>query len=109
MLPIAVVNEIAALVQAGDLSNRKIAARLGVSRGVVNAIANGKRQPYGQDPLEDAPLDSLPPSRCPTCGYRVYMPCLVCRAREHLRSKQLWALLARANRRRNRLLRKQAG
>lgn len=101
MLPTAIVNEIDALVRAGTLSNRKIAMRLGVSRGVVNAIASGKRQLHGGD--SDAALLPLgatrPAVRCPYCGYRVYMPCLVCRTREHKRSQRLWALLAQVNRR----------
>src|SRR4051812_42008774 len=52
MLPIALVNEIDQMVREGTLSHRKIAAHLGISRGVVSAIANGRRGLYGQDPLE---------------------------------------------------------
>ncbi len=101
MLPTAIVNEIDALVRTGILSNRRIAMRLGVSRGVVNAIAKGERRLHGAEPdTALLPLGaSRPAVRCPYCGYRVYMPCLVCRTREHQRSKRLWALLAQVNRR----------
>ncbi len=97
MLPTAIVKEITALIQAGNLSNRKIAARLRVSRGVVNAIANGTRRPYGRDPSGDASQGSWLPRRCPNCGYRVYMPCVACYTRHHLQSKRLCKLLARTN------------
>src|SRR6478736_2610661 len=99
MLPIALVNEIDARIHEGTLSHRKIAARLGVSRGVVSAIANGRRGLYGQDPFaKHSPLvPTSPPTRCPTCGYRVYLPCLVCRTREHNQRQIILRILARAN------------
>jgi hypothetical protein len=43
MLPIELVNKIDSMVREGTLSHRKIAAHLRVSRGLVNAIANGRR------------------------------------------------------------------
>src|SRR6478736_1602374 len=97
MLPIALVNEIDSLLHEGTLSQRKIASRLGVSRGVVSAIANGRRALYGQDPFaKHSPLvPTSPPTRCPTCGYRVYLPCLVCRTREHNQRQTILRILAR--------------
>src|SRR3954447_16016661 len=111
MLPIALVNEIDSLVHEGTLSHRKIAARLGVSRGVVSAIANGRRGLYGQDPFANysplAPTSS--PARCPICGYRVYLPCLVCRSREHHQRQIVLRILARMNEPDNRVRRRSAG
>jgi hypothetical protein len=111
MLPIALVNEIDSLVREGALSQRKIAIRLGVSRGVVSAIANGRRGLYGQDPFaKHSPLvPTSPPTRCPTCGYRVYLPCLVCQTREHHRRQIILRILAGTNRTGNRVRRKSAG
>ncbi len=110
MLPIALVNEIDTLIHEGTLSHRKIAARLGVSRGVVNAIANGRRGLYGQDPFAKyTPVaHTSPPTRCPTCGYRVYLPCLVCRTREHQQRQIILRILARTNRAGPRACRKRA-
>src|SRR6185295_3312841 len=111
MLPIALVHEIDQMIHDGTLSHRKIAAHLGVSRGVVSAIANGSRGLYGQNPLETySPLTpTSPPTRCPGCGYRVYLPCLICRTREHRHRHSILELLARTNRTGNRVRRKWAG
>jgi hypothetical protein len=98
MLPIALVREIDSMVREGTLSQRKIAMQLGVSRSIVSAIANGRRGLYGHDPLETySPLAS-PPTRCPHCGYRVYVPCLVCRTREHRQRQIILGLLGRTSR-----------
>jgi hypothetical protein len=110
MLPITLVNEIDQMIREGTLSHRKIAAHLGVSRGVVNAIARGKRGLYGHDPLETSPLTpTSPPTRCPDCGYRVYLPCLICRTRDHHRRQIMLRILARTKRTDNRVRRKRAG
>jgi hypothetical protein len=86
MLPTALVHEIDRLLREGQLSHRKIAARLGVSRGTVSAIAGGRRGLYGKDPADKkhpSLAPASPPTRCPRCGYRVYLPCLICVARKH--------------------------
>jgi hypothetical protein len=86
MLPLVVVEEIRQLLDEGELSQRKIAAKLNVSRGTVGAIANGKRGIYGSEPDPEKPdlcsLD-LPPERCSGCGAMVYMPCVLCQARRY--------------------------
>ena len=88
MLPIATVHEIQHLLEEGQLSQRKIAAKLGVSRGTVGAIASGRRGLFGKEPEAEQPdvcaLD-LPPERCEGCGAMVYMPCVLCRSREYQR------------------------
>jgi hypothetical protein len=98
MLPIATIHEIDRLLKAGQLSQRKIAKRLRVSRGTVQALAAGRRGLFGREPV-DALSDSLtpagPPERCPHCGYLVYLPCLVCRARSY-RQNRLPARITRA-------------
>jgi DNA-binding XRE family transcriptional regulator len=89
MLSLSLIDEIDRLLSEGKLSQRKIAIRLGVSRGTVNAIARGQRSLYGREPEDDANDDNqlcistTPPRRCPSCGYRVYAPCRICRTREH--------------------------
>jgi hypothetical protein len=84
MHPLATVIEIDRLLKEGELSQRKIAVRLGVSRGTVTAIASGRRGLHGQDSRhEDESMRKSPPERCPRCGYFVSLPCLVCRTRDY--------------------------
>jgi transcriptional regulator with XRE-family HTH domain len=88
MLQKTLIDEIDRLVKAGWLSQRQIAQRLGVSRGTVSAIASGRRGLYGAETA--APLRhhaSSEPARCTACGYRVFLPCQICRAREEKEKK----------------------
>ena len=98
MLPLVVVEEIRRLLDEAKLSQRKIAAKLGVSRGTVGAISNGQRGIYGRehDPHEpDLCSLDLPPERCPGCGGMVYVPCVLCRARRYAkRQKSLQQIAA---------------
>jgi hypothetical protein len=75
-----VIKEINRLLKEGVLSQRKIARRLGVSRGTVHAVATGKRRVVSEKRKES---NFVPPSgpyaRCSICGARVKMPCLACR------------------------------
>ncbi len=83
MIAPALVEEIRGLLSASGLSQRKIAARLGVSRGTVNAIALGRRADRAT-PARQAdglPAPAGPAVRCPGCGGRVQMPCLLCYVR----------------------------
>src|SRR5262245_3746820 len=101
MLPTALINEIDALIRQAELSHRKIALQLHVSRGVVSAIANGRRGLYGKE--EKAKYSPLAPSspavRCPKCGYRVHPPCLICLVRERRQREITAQLLARTMKR----------
>jgi hypothetical protein len=101
MLPLSVVQEIDRLLGEGNLSHRKIAERLGVSRATVSAMATGKRGVHGKVPLPGGPNERCPharPERCPRCGFRVYMPCLVCRTRAYRRDQHLHRLVESAGR-----------
>ena len=91
MLSISVVEEIARELAEGNLSQRAIARKLGVSRATVSAIALGKRGLHGRSDELPMPEPNLldPPQRCAACGYRVHLPCLVCRTREYRRGRQL--------------------
>ncbi len=65
------------LLRAGKMSQRGIAAKLGISRGTVAKIAARLMQ-TPQTPQND-PSDPAPPlSRCPGCGALVEMPCRAC-------------------------------
>jgi hypothetical protein len=95
MLTTAVVQEIDRLIREGELSQRQIAARLCVGRGTISAIASGRRGLYGKDPRAlHLPVRTSRPIRCPQCGYRVYLPCLICRVREHQSRQLILQLLA---------------
>ena len=88
MLPLATVEEIGRLLAEGKLSQRKIAKKLGISRGTVGAIASGRRGLFGKEPDEDSPelcCFEAPPERCRGCGALVYMPCVLCRTRAYQR------------------------
>ncbi|QDT70007.1 hypothetical protein MalM25_29510 [Planctomycetes bacterium MalM25] len=86
MLPRVLVLEVKRLLDEGGMSRRAIAAQTGVSRGSVNAIANGERGLHGAEPDElggDGPARDLVASRCEECGGMVYMPCVLCEARRY--------------------------
>jgi len=83
MLSTTLILEIDRLLKEKQLSHRRIAQRLRVSRSTVSAIASGRRGLHGRNLLDSrkARTQRSLPLRCPGCGHRVYMPCLVCRTR----------------------------
>lgn len=95
MLALEMVHEIDRLLQAGELSQRTIAERLGVSRGTVAAIAKGERALFGRTDVSDDSHHSrqLPPQRCPKCGFLIHPPCLVCRTRTYRQGRRAIAIL----------------
>lgn len=82
MLKRARVLEIRRLLDEGELSQRKIALRVGVSRATIGAIASGKRALYASDdpPTDDADADPPETTRCRGCGALVTPPCVACAA-----------------------------
>lgn len=83
MLPFPLVQEICRLLDEDELSQRKIAQKLGVSRGTVGALATGRRGLHGRG---DAEMDhACTTKRCGTCGMLVIMPCVYCRAMDYRR------------------------
>lgn len=91
MLPLARVQEVRRLLDEGQLSQRQIAARVGVSRGTVGAIALGKRGLHGRESFgedDDPCAPTSLPVRCPGCGALVYLPCLLCRTRFYSEQRQ---------------------
>ena len=82
------VREIRRLLDEGDLSQRDVAVRLGVSRGTVWRIASGRRGLHGGGEViqfvKKEATQSLP-TRCPGCGGKVYLPCRLCRTRAFAR------------------------
>ena len=84
MIAAEIVAEVQRLLKEASLSHRKIARLMGVSRGLVDAVASGKRPcyetttPSDEDAWEEP---AGPPSRCHGCGGMVYMPCRLCHAR----------------------------
>lgn len=97
MLPTALLQEIERLLREAKLSQRQIAERLNVSRGTICAVASGRHRRRGREHfVSNSPLvPTAPPVRCPHCGYRVYLPCNICRTRAHRQRQRLIALLAR--------------
>lgn len=83
MIASSTVEQIREFLRKGGLSQRKIARRLGVSRGTVNAIALDRRPDYEARHRRTHPI--IPPSgpfvRCPTCGALAQTPCLACQIR----------------------------
>ncbi|MEM6329159.1 MAG: hypothetical protein AAF790_02805 [Planctomycetota bacterium] len=90
MLPIELVREICRMLDEGELSQRKIAAKLGVSRGTVGALATGRRGRYGREPDAEQEIAG-PPQRCGGCGMKVTMPCVYCRAVDYRLRKRTQA------------------
>jgi len=71
---------------AAGRSQRETARLVGISRGSVGNIQHGRLRPRGVTPDAAAQSTELrpfsgPPAKCPTCGARVYLPCLACRVR----------------------------
>jgi len=101
MLSLVKIEKIEWLLRSTDLSQRQVAMRVGVSRGSVAAIARGKRSAKQQRSAsasqnaskdQHAPqivpdLDAVP-VRCPSCGCRVFLPCLVCHLRKMERARR---------------------
>jgi hypothetical protein len=83
MVSADVISEVRRLLAGGALSQRAISRQLGIPRGTVGAVAAGRRPdllPRRGDELDEfAPRG--PYVRCPTCGGKVQMPCVACRAR----------------------------
>jgi len=93
MLPLATVQEVRRLLDEGKMSHRKIAHKLGVSRGTIGAISSGRRSVYGREPRAEGPtLCCLeqPPERCQGCGGTVYKPCVLCCVREYKARQKHW-------------------
>jgi len=81
MIATETIREIQRLLERGELSQRKIARRLGVSRGTVNSVANGthaQRNARRARRFERFDPPQGPPRRCTSCGRLVQMPCLAC-------------------------------
>ena len=94
MLSIAVVQEIRRLLDERQMSQRAIALKLGVSRGIVSNMASGQRGLFGREPEDVAKRTSLKheaslPIRCRSCGGLVHAPCRLCEARELRRRAML--------------------
>lgn len=105
MYPNAVILEVRGLLEEGSLSHRAIASQLGVSRGVVDNIAAGRRglRCHGDARPRNSREHALgTPSRCPHCGGLVYGACLLCQARSHQRKAGLARLAGGAAPRRRR-------
>ena len=98
MIASPVVDEIKRLLSDGELSQRKIALRIGVSRGTVGSIAGGKRPDYeARRRLREDRfiMPAGPPLRCPGCGGMAQMPCLACHVRTLANGKRMVARLHR--------------
>ena len=82
MIPRSKVKVIERMLIAG-ISQRKVATQIGVSRGTVLAIFNGRRN-WKQEDDRIIYFDyfSQTTKRCPTCGAKVKHPCLKCQLAE---------------------------
>jgi len=84
MIAAEVVEQVRQLLREGAMSQRKIARRVGVSRGTVGAIPRGRtvgRRPNVPPSHDYGFPHNGPVERCPGCGAMVHMPCLACRVR----------------------------
>jgi hypothetical protein len=80
MIASDIVMEIRQMLAQGSISQRAIAQRMGVSRGTVWAIAQGKRRDRPR--IIQGNSQFIAPAgravRCCGCGGMVQMPCLAC-------------------------------
>ena len=90
MLSAAVIREVRRLLDEDELTQRAIAARLNVSRGLVGAVAHGRRGMDGPQSRWAMPRPAHAyPERCPNCGGLVFMPCRLCTTRAFTQRQQL--------------------
>jgi len=89
MIDNTVIKKIQTLVQQGQMSQRKIAKLLGVSRGTVQAVAHGKRTLHRNPSANHWIAPSGQPQRCPKCGSCVRMPCLACQLYDILNKQEI--------------------
>jgi len=87
MIAAETVAEVRRLLRETPLSHRKIARLTGVSRGLVDAVASGKRPDREIAPPSEEEEPTGPPARCPDCGGMVYLPCRACQVRLHHETK----------------------
>jgi len=78
-------------------SLRKIAGKMHLARGTINAIARGHRYSLLPSPGEDGSQRVGPPARCTKCGGMVYPPCRLCRVRAIKARKALLAKMRRTD------------
>jgi hypothetical protein len=95
MIPTAKVRQVEQLLTTGDLSQRQISLRTGVSRAIIRSIALGERPDYEalqnlRAMCEADGISTGPFERCKGCGGMTQMPCRVCRIRK-LRAQRLEA------------------
>ncbi|MCL2745437.1 MAG: hypothetical protein FWE67_16475 [Planctomycetaceae bacterium] len=81
------IEKVKKLLKAGKHSERAIARLTGVARTVIHRLANGKnkkwfREEHQWDDHWHGLRSPIPNQRCPKCGAKVQMPCLVCIMRE---------------------------
>lgn len=65
-------------------SQRQVSRITGIARNTVARIASGHRPDFEairQMKKEERRTRRGKPQRCPGCGHRVYLPCLICRNR----------------------------
>ena len=97
MISPKIIAEAARLLLARELSQRQIAARLGISRGTVLAVSRKRRplklrrvarsaKPRSKEQrrfVERVTLRAANlPARCPECKHLVLMPCQICASRK---------------------------
>lgn len=84
------VAETKRLLALGTISQRKVATRVGISRGSVGNIFHGRRRD-APDPGELNPDEVVfyPATRCTGCGGKIHItPCRLCKARAVLAAAQ---------------------
>ena len=80
MILLSTAKEIARLLNEGDLSQRRIARQVGVSRMTVSNIATGKRGVHGSSGQADRSHEEFTIGCCLTCRVECYVPCVKCGA-----------------------------
>lgn len=95
MISPAVAEQVSRLLAEGKLSQRRIAALLGISRGSVDAIANHRLAGPLPATVEGDEAPPGPAVRCPGCGGLVYPPCRLCHVRALKRRERARAALRR--------------
>jgi len=85
----ATVRQIKELLDSGVKSARKIGRTLDITHQTANKYVHIIRNGGFEECLEEEAGDSQLFEKCPTCGTKVILPCVACRARSFLAGRAL--------------------
>jgi hypothetical protein len=94
MISNATISTVRLLLKEGNLSRRKIALQLGISRGMIHKIEVEFTDEERSAEESSFRFPQGPHRRCLRCGARVQLPCLACQLRDQMKTQPSVSRLA---------------